>query len=153
MKTEIKIEACESPFCVIHTAAMDENIKNVADKISLISIYGEKTAINGWDGDFCVKIHPNEIFRIYSLEKKVFVETEKEHLLLKMRLYEFEDLCQKCGWSDFIRISNTDIVNFKHVKNLDLSLTGVIKINLKNGTQATVSRRYMSKIRREIELC
>lgn len=150
MKTEIKIEGCENPYCVIHTAAVDEKINELAEKISMLDYSGNTVLLHGWDGDFCVKILPKDILRIYSLDKKVFIETKDENLILKMRLYEFEELCTKCGWTDFIRISNTDIVNFNHVLNLDLSLSGVIKINLDNKTQAIVSRRYMSKIRKEL---
>lgn len=150
MKTTIKIDECESPFCEIHTPEVNENIENLAEKISLLGFSGETIILNGWDGDYCIKVMPKDIYRVYSLDKKVFIETEKEHLLLKMRLYEFEELCEKGGWSDFIRISNTDIVNFSHVRNLDMSLAGVIKINLKNDSQAIVSRRYMNKIRSEL---
>lgn len=151
MKTEIKIEPCENAFCVIHAPEANQKINNLAEKISMLDDSGESVYFNGWDGDFCIKILPKDIFRVYSLDKKVFVETEKENLLLKLRLYEFEELCSKYGWSDFIRISNTDIVNFSHVQNLDLSLTGVIKINLKNQTQTMVSRRYMSKIKESLK--
>jgi len=150
LKTEIKIDGCEKAFCVIHTPEINETIESLAEKISLLGYSGEAIALNGWDGDYCVKLQPKDIFRIYSLDKKVFVETEKDQFMLKMRLYEFEEICAKGGWTDFIRISNTDIVNFNHVRNLDMSLAGVIKINLKNDTVAIVSRRYMNKIRTEL---
>ena len=92
--------------------------------------------------------------RIYSMDKKVYMDAvadgEDETLLVKMRLYEFEELAQKCGWTDFIRISNTDIVNFSKVTNLDLSLTGIVRVNFTNGKAAIVSRRYMSKIKKEL---
>lgn len=150
MKTEIEIEDCGTPYCIIRTAAIDENINCLAEKISMLGNSGETIILYGWDGDFCVKVLPKDILRVYSMDKKVFIETEKDTLLLKMRLYEFEELCEKSGWTDFIRISNTDIVNFTHVLNLDLSLAGIIKINLSNKTQTIVSRRYMNKIRKEL---
>ena len=71
-------------------------------------------------------------------------------MLLKFRLYEVEDLVQRCGLTDFIRISNTDIVNFENVSKMDMGITGVIKVILKNGGTAFVSRRYMNKIRRQL---
>jgi len=150
LKTEIKVDKCEKTFCVIHTPEINENIQSLAEKISLLDYEGEVIALNGWDGDYCVKLQPKDIYRIYSLDKKVFVETEKDELQLKLRLYEFEEICEKGGWTDFIRISNTDIVNFAHVRNLDMSFAGVIKINLKNDTQTIVSRRYMNKIRTKL---
>ena len=150
MNTQIKIEKCDKPYCVIHTEAETDGIKAIAEKISSMDESGRATMLTGWDGDYCIQIKQNEIFRIYSMDKKVYLETEKENLLLKLRLYEFEELAEKCGWTDFIRISNTDIVNFSKVTNLDMSLTGIVRVNFTNGKSAIVSRRYMSKIKREL---
>lgn len=150
MKTEIKIESCGSPFCVIHAEEKTERIQEIAEKISMMNPEGKSVILNGWDGDFCVQLKPADVYKVFSQDKKVFVQTEAETLLLKMRLYEFEELAEKCGWSSFIRISNTDIVNFENASRFDMSLSGVIKVNLKNGDFAIVSRRYMGKIRSEL---
>lgn len=47
----------------------------------------------------------------------------------------------------FIRISNSEIINLKKVKNFDLSFTGTICVELMNGTTTYVSRRYVSKMK------
>ena len=152
MKTEIKIEQCEKPFCVIHTANETPVITEIAEKIRRMDESGKQVVITGWDGDYCIQIPQNQIYRIYSMDKKVFVQTEKETLLLKLRLYEFEQLVLECGWTDFIRISNTDIANFSKVTALDMSITGVVKVKFTDGSDAMVSRRYMSKIRDQLNL-
>ncbi|MBP5603901.1 MAG: LytTR family transcriptional regulator [Treponema sp.] len=152
MQTQIKIEQCEKPFCVIHTSKETDGIKAVAEKISMMDENGLNAAVSGWDGDYCIQVKQNELLRIYSLDKKVYLEceSEEEPLLLKMRLYEFEELAERCGWTDFIRISNTDIVNLSKVKKFDMSLSGVIKVNYGDGKVAIVSRRYMNKIKSQI---
>ena len=150
MITQIKIEKCDKPYCVIHTQTETDSIKAIAEQISRMDERGRTTMLTGWDGDYCIQVKQNEIFRIYSMDKKVYLETEKENLLLKLRLYEFEELAQSCGWTDFIRISNTDIVNFSKVTKLDMSLTGIVKVNFTNGKDAIVSRRYMNKIKSEL---
>lgn len=147
MITKIKIEACDKPYCVICASEESEEIKILADKISLLDSKGDEAVISGWDGDFCIRICPKDIFRIYSEEKKVFLVTEKEKLLLKMRLYEFEELCERFGWNDFKRISNSEIVNFSNVEKLDLSLSGIIKVIMKDKTSTIVSRRFIKKIK------
>ena len=152
MKTEIKIEKCEKPFCIIHTQSETPAIQTIAEKIRSMDETGRATIITGWDGDYCIQLKQEEIFRIYSLDKKVYVETEKENLLLKMRLYEFEQLAQNCGWTNFIRISNTDIANFSKVTALDMSITGVVRVNFTGGKTAMVSRRYMTKIRDQLNM-
>lgn len=150
MKTEIKIEKCENPFCVIHAEENTASIKALAEKISMLDLNGKTFVFNGWDGDFCIQISPEDVYRIYSMEKKVFITTAKETFVLKNRLYEVEEQLKSFGIEGFIRISNTDIVNFKNVKKLDMSLTGIIKVILKTEEQVMVSRRYMSKIRSEL---
>ena len=166
MNTKIEIENCENPYCVIYTASETPAIKDIAEKISRMDETGKTTVLNGWDGDFCIQVKQSEIFRIYSADKKVYMETETkattgtttrpapatETLLVKMRLYEFEELAEKCGWTDFIRISNTDIVNFSKVTKLDMSLSGIIKVNFTNGRDAIVSRRYMNKIKDQLNM-
>ena len=150
MLTQIKIEKCDKPYCVIHAEAETDGIKAIAEKISSMDETGRATMLTGWDGDYCIQVKQNEIFRIYSMDKKVYLETEKENLLLKLRLYEFEELAQNCGWTDFIRISNTDIVNFSKVTKLDMSLTGIVRVIFINGKDAIVSRRYINKIKKEL---
>ena len=150
MIAQIKIEKCDKPYCVIHAEAETEGIKAIAEKIERMDETGRSTMLAGWDGDYCIQLKQSEVFRIYSMDKKVYVETEKESLLLKLRLYEFEELAQNCGWTDFIRISNTDIANFSKVTKLDMSLTGIVRVNFTNGKDAIVSRRYMSKIKNEL---
>ena len=165
MNTKIEIENCENPYCVIHTASETPAIKDIAEKISRMDETGKAAFLNGWDGDFCIQVKQSEIFRIYSADKKVYMEAETkaagngagasaatETLLVKMRLYEFEELAKKCGWTDFIRISNTDIVNFSKVTKLDMSLSGIIKVNFTNGRDAIVSRRYMNKIKDQLNM-
>ena len=181
MKTQIKIEDCGTPFCTIHTPCETQGIKDIADKISRMDDTGRNTVINGWDGDYCIQVKQSDIFRIYSADKKVYMEAltggksgasgltgtsglagksgssvaddnGTETLLVKMRLYEFEELAAKCGWTDFIRISNTDIVNFSKVTKLDMSLSGIIKVNFTNGKDAMVSRRYMNKIKDQLNM-
>lgn len=154
MQTQIKIEECEKPYCVIHAARETESIKAVAQKINQLDENGINASVTGWDGDYCIQVKQPEILRIYSLDKKVYLECENEEeaLLLKMRLYEFEELAERCGWTDFIRISNTDIVNLSKVQKFDMSMTGIIKVIYGDGKVAIVSRRYMNKIKEQI-LC
>ena len=94
MRTEIKIEKCGKPFCVIHAETETSGITAVAEKIRRMDETGRMAVISGWDGDYCIQVRQGDIFRIYSMNKKVYVETEKETLLLKMRLYEFEQLAE-----------------------------------------------------------
>ena len=61
-----------------------------------------------------------------------------------MRLYELEERLD----NRFVRISNSEIVNLKKVKSLDLSFVGTICMELSNGEVSYVSRRYVSKMKK-----
>ena len=152
MQVQIRIEQCEKPYCVIHAQAQTDGIKQVAEKISMMDADGKAAVVSGWDGDYCIQVKQQQILRIYSLDKKVYFECETEDapLLLKMRLYEFEELAERLGWTDFIRISNTDIVNLSKVKKFDMSFSGIVKVIYGDEKVAIVSRRYMNKIKDQI---
>jgi DNA-binding LytR/AlgR family response regulator len=87
--------------------------------------------------------------RIYTEDGKVFARTENDLYLLRLRLYELEE---RLDSTIFVRISNSEIVNLKKVKSLDLSFVGTICMELSNGEVSYVSRRYVSKIKKLLGL-
>ena len=89
-------------------------------------------------------LEPSDIYRVFAISGKVFAETNHGEYALRLRLYEVE---QRLDSQFFVRISNSDIVNLKQVKNFDLSFTGTICITLSNGTITYVSRRSVVKIK------
>ena len=89
-------------------------------------------------------IDENKIIRIYSSMQKVMAETSFGTYLIKARLYELEERLDK---NNFVRISNSEIINLKRVVNFDLSFSGTICVNLDNKETTYVSRRFVSKIK------
>ena len=66
--------------------------------------------------------------------------TGKGEYTVRIRLYEIEE---RLNPGQFVRISNSEIINLKKVKNFDLSFTGTICVELVNGMTTYVSRRYV----------
>jgi len=102
-------------------------------------------------------LKPENIVRIFSLQKKVFAKTsenkdENSEYELQLRLYQIEEMMEEPAFNRFIRISNTDIVNFDYLKNMDMSLNGNIVMNLTNGERVFVSRRYMKEIKNKLRI-
>lgn len=85
------------------------------------------------------------MIRIYLNSGKVFAVTDKGEYILRLRLYEIENLLLT---DQFIRISNSGIINLKKVNNFDLSFTGTICVKLSNGVTTYVSRRYIPKLKK-----
>lgn len=88
-------------------------------------------------------LDPTELLRIYAEESKVFAATDSKLYTLRQRLYALEE----CLPYDFVRISNSEIISLKKVKQFDLRLSGTICVRLTDGTVTYVSRRYVSKIK------
>lgn len=142
MQVEIKIDtSCAEPKVTIHTASMTEEVRRILNKLSenapeiLSGIRNERTEV----------IDPEELIRVYANAGKVFAVAETGEYAVRLRLYEIEE---RLPANKFVRISNSEIINLKKVKNFDLSFTDTICVEFKNGTKTFVSRRYVSKIRK-----
>ena len=90
-----------------------------------------------------------EIIRIFTQDKGVFIKTKNGTFSSRLALYELE---QRLDKGKFVRISRSDIVNLEFVKKLDLSFTGTIAVELNNGDVAYVSRRNLREFRKVLGL-
>lgn len=98
----------------------------------------------GFREDEAVILDQHDILRVYAENGRVLAQTESGAYALRLRLYELEE---RLDAGLFARISNSEIINLKKVKNFDLSLAGTICVRMKNGGVSYVSRRYVAKIK------
>ena len=89
-------------------------------------------------------LDPDEIYRVSASSGKVYAQTSRGEVQLRLRLYEME---QRLDGRSFVRISNSEITNLKKVKGFDLSMAGTICVLLSNGDTTYVSRRYVARIK------
>lgn len=98
-----------------------------------------------------IGIQNNDIFIINILDVIVFFSEEKNNFCktkdgvykIKEKLYYFEEVLPK---KDFIRISNSAIININHVKCFNTSIIGKIIVKFKDGSEEMVSKRRTSEI-------
>lgn len=143
MNIEIKIDSSyEIPKVIILTDKMSEEVNELVQRIS------EKApqVIAGFREDFMIILEQQEITRIYSCGGKVFAVADDGEYTLRSRLYEVEE---RLG-GDFVRISNSEIINLRKTESFDLSISGTICVRLKGGTTVYASRRYVPKIRKTL---
>jgi DNA-binding LytR/AlgR family response regulator len=141
MVVEIKIDrTCTEPKLIIYTTAITEEVTELTKRLSAKT----SKSLAGYQGEQVQIIPVSHILRIYTEKQKVLLQTESETLQLKYRLYELEEMLDR---ERFVRISNSEIVNFDKVKCLDLSISGTILLRFQNGQTTYVSRRYVSKIK------
>ena len=146
MDIEIKVdEKYENPKVVIYTKQVDKNVSDIIDSISNVN----QEVLKVYKDEKMYILHQKDIESIYSENGKIYVRCEKEIYTIKSRLYELENLLNK---RKFFRISNSEIINFEKVKNIDFKILGTLIINFKSGNIAYASRRYIPKIKDFLEL-
>lgn len=148
MKLNIRIDtSIEEPEALITTSTMTDEINKIVDFINRLD--DVTTVISGIKDDKVELLEQESLVRIYAEDGKVFARTENGLYQIKLRLYKLEERLDN---SIFVRISNSEIVNLKKVKSLDLSFVGTICMELSNGEVSYVSRRYISKIKKILGL-
>lgn len=142
MQVEIQIDnSYAEPKIIIMTASMTDDVNNIVKKLS----ESVPQIISGSKDEKIEVLEQTDLIRIYTNGGKAFAVTDKGEYILRLRLYELEE---RQNPHQFIRISNSEIINLKKVSNFDLSFTGTICVKLSNGTVTYVSRRYVSKIKK-----
>jgi DNA-binding LytR/AlgR family response regulator len=133
-------EQYKTPCLTIHTDQITPEIQLLIDHLKEPS----GTKLLGYHEGEIFIIAPENVMSIRTEAGKIMAVCEDGHYLLKNRLYEIEAHPPN---RFYVRISNSEIVNFQKVKSLDLSLSGTITLKFKNGEKSYVSRRYIDKIK------
>lgn len=149
MNIKVEINAgYREPEVILRTDKMTEPLEKLLDSIRSLTGENRKALVGFQEGEaFLLRL--DDVSSIFTESGKVYAHNGKEEYVLKNRLYELEDLL---AGTDFLRVSNSEIVNFSHVKSLDLSRTGTIMLKFKTGETTFVSRRYVEKIKQYFKL-
>lgn len=129
-----------NPKIVINAREMTEELEQIISKIQTNT--SEK--LIGYIEDEAFILEKEEIENVYTENKKVLARVGSKTYVLKKRIFELENILYE---SNFVRISNSEIVNFRKVVSIDFKLTGTILLRLKSGTITYTSRRYIKKIK------
>ncbi|NBI60929.1 LytTR family transcriptional regulator [Lachnospiraceae bacterium] len=103
--------------------------------------------LTAYKDDIAKIVNVTDVFRIYTGNQKVYIQTHQGEYAIRYRLYELEAALDK---KQFLRISNSEIINVKKIRDIDLSLIGRICIRFEDNTQTYVSRRYIPKIKKSL---
>ena len=142
MEIEIVIDQSQiEPKIIIKTSKLTQEVENIMNIIS----QQNPSIISGIKDEKLEIIDENAIIAVFAQDGKVYADTKNGIYELKLRLYELENILDK---TRFVRISKSEIINLKSVKNFDLSFTGTISVEMKNGKISYVSRRFVSKIKK-----
>ena len=123
-----------------------ENNEEVEGVINAIQTYAnnQKPMIQAYFKGSVVMLPQRKIFRIYIVNRKILIQTSERLYEVRKNLRDLEELLDP---ESFIRISQSEILNIKRVKNFDFSSTGTIEVELENGDKTYVSRRRVKEIK------
>lgn len=93
------------------------------------------------------KIGADGILYLESVDRKVFVYTEKETLEIAERLYVLEERLSAAG---FIRASKSVLLNFNKIYSFYPKFSGNLEALLVNGEKVVISRRYVPDLKRKL---
>ncbi len=129
---------------VINSPVKDEQVQRLENKIVSETMKTIQKVI-GMQGNDIFVINVSDIILFYSEEKNNFCKTKDGIYRIKEKLYYLEELLPK---KDFIRISNSAIININNVKCFNTSIVGKMIVKFEDGTEEAVSRRRTSAIMR-----
>lgn len=118
MQVEIKIDSsCIDPKVIILTDSMTEDVSNIVKKLS----ENASQIISGYKDEKIEILEQTDLISVYANSGKVYAVTNKGEYILRLRLYEIEN---RLPSNQFIRISNSEIINLKK----SIILTWVLQV-------------------------
>ena len=132
---------CKQMRVVIYTDEVNDEVNELVKRLS----DDAPKVLAGFRDNSFELLDLSEIIRVFASSGKVFAVTRDGEYSLRLRLYEIGERLKK---SDFVRISNSEIINLRKVKSFDLSFTGTICVTFSDSSKSYVSRRYVSEIKK-----
>lgn len=141
VRTNISSEYQDIEVC-INAPERNEEVQRLENELLAKQEKNIKDIIGLQDNDIFI-INVRDIIVFFSEEKNNFCKTKDGVYKIKEKLYYLEDMLSQ---KDFIRISNSAIININHVKCFNTSIIGKIIVKFKDGSEEIVSKRRTSEI-------
>ncbi len=142
----MKVNFMQNEQLIDNLIVLQAKQMNVEIEQIIRNIENKPRSLTGTLNDRTLSQPTQNFVRIYTAQKKVFGVTLTEEIILNSRLYELEAILT----DNFIRISNTEIINIHYLDRLELTKNGIINIHFKNNEQTSSSRRYLPKIKERL---
>lgn len=130
---------------VIEVRAITEEIENLSHHIK---IFSNPAILKGRQGAKMSLVNVKDIYRVFIENRKVMIGLVDSQLTVSKRLYQIEEKLSV----DFVKISQSELINITHVRQFELQKNGFMKVIMKNGDVTYSSRRYLNKIKERLGL-
>lgn len=130
---------------VIEVREITEEIENSSQHIKTIL---SPAILKGRQGDKIRLVDVKDIYRVFIENRKVMIGLIDSKLTVSERLYQIEEKLSV----DFVKISQSELINITYVRQFELQKNGFMKVIMKNGDVTYSSRRYLNKIKERLGL-
>ncbi|HEU1931816.1 TPA: response regulator transcription factor [Streptococcus pneumoniae] len=150
MKVELQIsETYEEEKLIVQAPQETEKVQKVIEFAENLDQREKiKGKIKGKIDDQVYLVEIGKIQRFYIENRKVLAETASQTYSIDLRLYQVLKLLP----TNFIQISQSEIINIDSISHLKLTPNGLVEIFLKNESFTYSSRRYLKTIKEKLEL-
>lgn len=146
MKVELQIsETYEEEKLIVQAPQPTDKVQKVIEFAENLDLT-EKIKGKIDNQVYLVKI--GKVQRFYIENRKVLAETASQTYSIDLRLYQVLEILP----SNFIQISQSEIININSISHLKLTPNGLVEIFLKNESFTYSSRRYLKTIKEKLEL-
>lgn len=97
--------------------------------------------------DTFYKVNIKDIYYMESLDRKVFLYTDKKSYELNEKLYVLEEMLEEEG---FVRISKSMLLNVNKIYSFVPTFSGNLEACLYNKEKVVISRRYVSNLKKQL---
>lgn len=140
INTNISSEITETSI-TINAHKMTDEIQNIINYISNINSIPNQIIASKNNEVYFIDLE--KVICFFSKDKYNYARTMEGTYKIKYKLYELEEIFKQ---KDFVRISNSCIINIRQVKCFDTSILGTVLVNLNDNTQEFVSKRNVAEI-------
>ncbi len=121
--------------------------KKVTTLVSELSKYLNQEFYGQDENGVRTVLNPLDVISFFASGQKVYARTGKGIFFIQKKLYELEEQMDP---RNFFRISKSEIINLKKIEKLDMSLSGTIRVILKDGSETYTSRRNVVKLKKTL---
>ena len=147
MEIEFKIDKnVNKTKVIIYSKEMNEEVKSLMNKLENCNTF---ETIIGTSDDINYILDLKDIESFFTEDSKVYARKGDKKYRIRKRIFELEELLSN---TSFVRISNSEIVNFNKVDSLDVQGRITIVLKFKSGEITYVSRRYIRKIKEYLHI-
>lgn len=141
VRTNISNEYKDVEVC-INAPERNELVEKLEKELSYVNNETLSQVVGIHNNDLYI-IKTSNIIEFFSEEKNNYCRTKDGTFRIKEKMYYLEEALPS---KEFIRISNSAIININHVKCFNTSIIGRIQVKFKDGTTEDVSKRRTPEI-------